>query len=276
MIKIKPNKIIFTVLLILVLLLLGSCSKSECKATADCPSKACALPRCDGGSCVYAQQANCCGNGIKDPLEDGKPGDKCSCPKDYGKCEGVPKVKVGSREQDAVYAKYYCNQYSRCVMGVSPGDASLQTFLDNVYDEYFEASSVVRYNKPFDMRKDSFEIKFTIDDANENIVMPVTLTGARILYTGVSSRSEQLIASKEIDVPITGVGESNALIVPLNLGYKPQEAEEAGSFRYVLDYTYTKNVQTGRDSRGNPTYEKEFVRSKYNSLSKQVFLVRSE
>jgi hypothetical protein len=273
----KNNKQLLLFLLLAVsLIVLAACSKSECKTTSDCASRACAVSRCSEAKCIYTVQTNCCGNGLKESFEDGKPGDKCSCPQDYGKCEGIPKVNVRSRELDATYATYYCNQFNRCVMGSNPSDASLQTFLDNIYDEYFEASSVMQYNKPFDMRRDTFEVKFTVDDVNDNLVMPVTLTGIRILYVGATSRSEQLIADKEVNAAITKVGGSASLSVPLNLGYKPQEVEETGSFRYVIDYTYTKNIQKGRDSSGNPVYEAEFTRNKYNSPSKQVILVRSE
>ena len=276
LIKIKPNKLLLASLVILVILIISACSKAECKASADCPAKPCSVPRCDEGKCIYSEQKNCCGNRLQEAFEDGKPGDKCTCPQDYGNCEGIPKVKIGSREQDATYARYQCNSYNRCVLGVDDKDVSIQTFLDTINSESLEASSIVKYNKPFDMKKDSFEIKVTIDDAKDTLVMPVQFTGIKLLYTGVSSRSEQLIAEKETDASIGKVGDSAAISVPLNVGYKPEEVEEAGSFRYVIDYSYTKKVQTGRASDGSPVYQEEFTRQKYNSPARQVFLVRSE
>ena len=272
----NSGKNMLIMLSVLVLLMLSSCSRAECKTTSDCLPKTCSIPICGEGKCVYNEQKNCCGNSLQEPFEDGKPGDKCTCPQDYGNCEGIPKVKIGSREQDATYARYQCNSYNRCVLGVDDKDVSIQTFLDTINSESLEASSIVKYNKPFDMKKDSFEIKVTIDDAKDTLVMPVQFTGIKLLYTGVSSRSEQLIAEKETDASIGKVGDSAAISVPLNVGYKPEEVEEAGSFRYVIDYSYTKKVQTGRATDGSPVYQEEFTRQKYNSPSRQVFLVRSE
>ena len=276
MIKIKSNKFVLIASIALVLLALAGCSRAECKTTADCLPKACFLAKCNEGKCDYAEQKNCCGNNLQDPFEDGKPGDKCTCPQDYGKCEGIPKVKIGNKEQDAAYARYQCNSYNRCVLGVESKDVSIQTFLDTINSESLEASSIVKYNKPFDMKKDSFEIKVTIDDADANLVMPVQFTSIKLLYTGVSSRSEQLIAEKDLDASISQIGGSATISAPLNVGYKPEEVEEAGSFRYVLDYSYIKKVQTGRATDGSPIYQEEFTRQKYNSPSRQVFFVRSE
>lgn len=273
----KNNRhLIMFFLLVISLIVLASCSKAECKTSADCPVRACSQPKCGEGKCIYTQQINCCGNNLQEAFEDGKPGDKCTCPQDFGKCEGIPKVKMSGRDFDATYAKYYCNQYNRCVLGVESKDASAQTFLDAIGAEYFEASSVVKYNKPFDMKRDSFELKVTIDDANENLVTPVQFTGVKLLYTGITSRSEQLIAEKELDSKISKIGDSITISVPLNMGYKPEEVEEAGSVRYTLDYSYKKKVVAGRTPEGSPVYQEEFARDKYNSPSKQVFLVRSE
>src|SRR3989344_7435246 len=269
----NSGKNMLIMLSVLVLLMLSSCSRAECKTTADCLSKTCSVARCDEGKCIYSEQKNCCGNSLQETFEDGKPGDKCTCPQDYGKCEGIPKVRISGREQDATYARYHCNQYNRCVLGAESKDVSVQTFLDTINSDYFEASSIVKYNKPFDMKNDAFDMKITIDDANENLVMPVAFTGVKLLYTGVSSRSEQLIAETEVSASISRVGDSVTINFPLNVGYRPEEVEEAGSFRYVLDYSYTKKVQTGRSQDGSPIYEEQFTRQKFNSPAKQVFFI---
>ena len=276
LIKIKQNKLLFASLVILVILIISACSKAECKASADCPVKPCSVARCDEGKCIYSEQKNCCGNRLEEAFEDGKPGDKCTCPQDYGKCEGIPKVMISGREQDATYARYHCNQYNRCVLGAESKDVSVQTFLDTINSDYFEASSIVKYNKPFDMKNDAFDMKITIDDANENLVMPVAFTGVKLLYIGAFSRSEQLIAETEVSASISRVGDSVTINFPLNVGYRPEELEEAGSFRYVLDYSYTKKVQTGRSQDGSLIYEKQLTRQKFNSPAKQVFFIRPE
>ncbi len=64
--------------------------------------------------------------------------------------------------------------------------------------------------------------------------------------------------------------------VPLNLNYRPQELEEAGSVRYIIDYVYTKRVLSGKAADGTSTFSDEAVRATFTAPSKPVFFVRSE
>lgn len=258
------------------LLVIAGCSKSECRVSADCIQKTCSISKCQDKKCAYTPQANCCGNGIRDPLENGRPGNKCTCPQDFGLCEGKATVKVGGKVQDALYAHYFCDVDNRCALGVERKDIASQNFLDSINAAYFKASSVLRYNKPFDMKRDAFEIKLTLDDAGSDMSLPLTLTGIKILYTGDSSRSEQLIAEEDLDNPISAVGESVTVRIPLNLDYKPQEAEESGSIRYNIDYTHAKKVPSGRAPDGTNLYREEIVRDRFFAPPKPVFLVRTE
>ena len=255
-------------------LLLISCAKSECKASPDCPQKACSAPRCDNGKCIPNPIPNCCGNGAPESLEGGKPGNKCTCPQDYGKCEGKGQVKAGSRMEDAAYAHYYCNSGNECIMGVESKDASPQNYLDSMTAEYFKASAVLKYNKPFDMSKDTFELKITLDDTNKDIVMPVKFSSVRILLSTDSSRGEQLVADKDFEIEIFNIKDTTSLSVPLNLNYRPQQVEEPGLIRYTVDYSYTKKIVSGRNPDSSPIYQQQLARERFNSPSKQVFLVR--
>lgn len=253
--------------------MLSGC-KSECKTSADCQLRACSLSKCESRKCVYTPQTSCCGNGIKDAMENGRPGSQCTCPQDYGKCEGRGKIKVGQRAEDAVYAHYYCSA-DKCVLGVESKDAAPQNFLDTINTGFFKASSIMKYSKPFDMGREVFELKITLDDTTKDLVLPLKLTGVKMLFSGQYSGTELLVAEKELDSPIAGIGESITINVPLNLDYKPQEIEESGSIRYTIDYTYVKKVQTGRAQDGTILYEQQLVREKFLAPSKQVFFVRS-
>ena len=276
MVKINSNKSILFLFLVISLLVLSSCGKAECKASSDCPSQLCKIPKCEDRKCIYASQPNCCGNRINESLESGKPGNKCTCPQDYGKCEGKAQVKIGSRTQDAAYAGYYCDYNNECIFGVDQKDVLPQNVLDTINTGFFKASSVLKYSKPFDMSRDVFEVKITLDDSNKDLVLPVKITGIKMLFNGDYSRSELLIAEKSLDNSLSSIGESTAISVPLNLGYRPQEAEEAGSLKYVVDYSYTKKVSSGRTPSGDTIYKEEISREKFNSPTKQVFFVRAE
>ena len=126
------------------------------------------------------------------------------------------------------------------------------------------------------MSKDAFELKITLDDANKDLVMPVKFNKVQVLLSTDYSRSELLIAEKNIDNDIPMVGNTVTLNIPLNLDYRPQQVEETGTVRYVVDFSYNKRVVSSRKPDGSPVYDQELVREKFNSPSKQVFFVRSE
>lgn len=263
--------------LAVILIIVSSCAKSECKASSDCLSKACSLSKCENKKCVYVEQKNCCGNEVKEGIENGKPGNKCTCPQDYGKCEGKGKIQIGSRTEDAAYAHYYCNADDQCVLGVEKNDVTPQSFLDLINTGFFKASSVAKFNKPFEISKDLFEFKITLDDINKDLILPIRITKVKLLYnSGGSSRSELLIADKSLDDILNGIGDQVIITTPLTLNYKPGQLEEIGSLRYIIDYSYTKKVLSGKTVNGTNLYNNETVRETFTSPSKQVFFVRSE
>jgi len=275
MAKIRYDKFILFLLLIAVLFIVTSCAKAQCKTSSDCASRICAVSKCEDKKCVYTQQNNCCGNRINETIESGRPGNKCTCPQDYGKCDGKPKVKVGSKMQDAAYAIYHCNDFQECVIGVSEKDISPQNILDSININYFKASSIIRYNHPFEISRNAFEIKFTLDDVEKELLFPIELKKIKILYSGESLRSEQLIAEHDLDILFQSIGEETTITAHLNLGYKPRQIEESGSFKYVIDYSHVKNVQLGRGSDGSISYSQETVRNQFTSTPKKVFFVSS-
>jgi len=275
MVKIKKSHLLF-LLLAVSIIALSSCAKPECKTSADCLSKACAIAKCESKKCVYASQSNCCGNQVKEAIENGKPGNQCTCPADYGKCEGKGKIKIGSRIEDAQYVKYYCNIDNQCALGVERKDIAPLNFLDSISIGFFKASSVAKYNKPFDTSRDIFEFSITFDDASKDLILPILLTKAKILYSSDYARAELLIAEKELNAVLNGVGDKATINLPLTLSYKPQEFEELGSIRYSIDYTYKKQVLTGKTVNGTNIYSNETVRATFTAPVKPVFFVRSE
>src|SRR3989344_6723548 len=111
MAKANLSRIWLFLILSALLVIISACNKekSECKASSDCLQKACFTPKCTEGKCSQIVQRNCCGNGMQDELENGKPGNKCTCSHDYGKCEGKAKVQVMGRLQNTTYLYYFCN-----------------------------------------------------------------------------------------------------------------------------------------------------------------------
>ena len=276
MIKIKRTQAILFLLFVLALITISSCTKTECKTSSDCQSRKCSLSKCENKKCVYTLQKNCCGNHINESLEDGKPGGKCTCPQDYGKCEGKGKVKVGARIEDTLYGHYYCNENEQCVFGVDKKDVNVQNFLDSINTGFFKASSILKYNKPFDINNNIFEIKITLDDISKDLILPIKFTNVKLFYSTQNARTELLIAENGISEVLEGIRDEVKINVPLNLDYRPQQLEETGSIRYSIGYIYTKQVVTGKAADGNKLYGKEEIRDTFNAPSKQVFFVRSE
>lgn len=276
MVKINRHEIFF--LLALVLLVLSACAKKEveCATSADCLQKACHISRCAEDKCSYNMQTNCCGNGLQEGTENGKPGNKCSCPKDYGACEGRGRVGIGGRTQNTTYIYYHCNEKEECVFGINEKDIEIQNFYDTISIGFFKASVLVTYNKPINVNRGTFKFRISLDDAGKDIVLPVTLTKLKLFYSPDLSRAEQIISEKELDSNVANIGDEILIEAPLGLGYKPKEVEETGSFRYVIDYKYEKSIATGKAPNGSFIYSNELVRSSFNSLAKPVFFVKSE
>ncbi len=275
MIKIKRNHFILFLFFVIALIILSSCTKPECRTSADCGQRTCYLSKCEDKKCVYTLQRNCCGNRINETIENGKPGNQCTCPADYGKCEGKGKIRFGSRTEDAQYVKYYCNVDNQCVLGVERKDVAPQNFLDPINTGFFKASSVAKYNKPFDTNRDAFEFIITLDDISKDLILPILITKAKVLYSSEYARAELLIAEKDLNAVLNGIGDKATINLPLTLSYRPQEVEEQGSIRYSIDYTYKKQVLTGKTVNGTNIYSNETVRATFTAPVKPVFFVRS-
>lgn len=277
----KNNKWLTLSLLFIVSIIVSiiaiSCSKPECRANSDCASKKCFSSKCENDKCLYYYQSSCCGNKLMEGIEDDKPGNKCTCPSDYGRCEGRGKVKIGLKTEDAKYLHYYCSNDEQCVLGVLESDIFHENFLDTMTSGFFKASSIVKYNTPFDIKNDAFEYTINLEDVNKNLAFPIELKKIRLMLNSEAA-AEMLIAEQELgsDSSLNDIGDKVVIRVPLNLGYKPREIEQAGTVRYIIDYTYTKNVPSGKLPDGTTIYSREFIREKFNAPSKKVFFVRTE
>jgi len=204
-----------------------------------------------------------------------KPGNKCTCPQDFGKCEGKAKVKVGSRTEDARYVKNFCSDENECVFGVEQSDLQSQNFLDAINSGFFKATSVISYNRPFDVAKDEFELKISLDDTMKDIVLPVQITRIKMLYSGAASRSELLISDIPLNIELNSIGQEAIIDAGINLEYKPSQAEEIGSVKYSIDYSFTKKISAGKNPDGSTIYNTEVVRSNFKSATKPVFFFKS-
>jgi len=266
--KIRKSHFLFFVLLISASFLLSSCAKAECKANADCQAQFGKDAACIDKQCKYTPKSNFCGNGIKDAIENGKQGNKCTCPADYGKCEGKGKIKRYDIEYDTQYLAYYCDERERCVFGVDKKDARPIDLIDERELEEFTIETKMTFNRPFDGKKDYFNFRVTLKDASQELVLPVKILKATVLG------GEVLFGELQSEGLLNGIGDTANMQIPLT--YVPEQIEEEKSLSYKIDYEYKVKEQ---QRLANGSYIDSVSAPKRNSFERafreNVFLVKS-
>ena len=266
------NKFIIS-LLIFVILLTSGCK--ECKVNSDCDSKVresyssysekCLDVECNvNNKCEIDIINNCCGN---KRCEENVGENKCTCETDCGKCEGKGKVKIGSREYDAKYIKYYCNETDDCVFGVEKSLIRNIDLTDSRDLRYFKMGMTSSLDQPFNIDSSKFEVKIKIEDTDEDLVFPVTITSLKL------TEGEFLIGEKIFNKELKYVGDYFIGEIPISAD-SMQEIEEEKRMTLVIDYVYIINERVGRNDEGDPIYEKKTVRDSYEKrYSSKLFFV---
>jgi hypothetical protein len=254
--------IFFLIVMMLAVVLLAGCGeKAECKVNTDCGTpKTCFSSKCTENKCVSTPQLGCCGNSI---CEADKGESYCSCEKDCAdeKCEGL--IVIEKTKYSTLYTKYLrklCdNSTKTCIAGVAPTDVHEIPLLDEKQATNFKFSSVIKFNKPFDVTKDRISIDLTVRDISADVVPPIKFTEISIIS------GEMLYADKTINQVFTAPGQSFSETIPIS--YVPQKLEEEKSITIKIYYEYNKTIDAkqGITKRMTETYE--------NTLNERIFLV---
>ena len=246
---------LFVAASLLLLIIANGCGKpAECKVDSDCSRKTCSTASCVEEQCRYDTVPNCCGNKIKDPIENDKPGNSCTCSADYGACTGKAKIKAGSRTYDAQYVQYFCKN-DECSLSVPPEEVRPITLLDEMDFGLFTLETTITYSEPFDVNNDTFAFRISLKDDKEGIVLPVKIN--KILL----KNGEILFGEKEVNLALKKVGDTVTVNVPLD--YHLEQAEEVGGLTYQMNYEYIQKVKDERLSNGSYSYKDELVRDDY-------------
>ena len=265
----KSIKYLF-LLLIFITLLISGCK--ECKINSDCDSKIpdkfssysdnCLDIKCTDNTCKFTPESDCCGN--KDCERD-KGETECSCPKDCGKCEGKGEIKIGSKTLDTEYLEYQCKD-NDCILGI---DESLIRGIDLTDEKefsYFKIGIITSIDQPFNIDSSKFKVKIQLEDKDEDLVPPVTITSLKLI------EGELLIGEKGLDGKLEHIGDFFTDTIPINEGIM-QNVEEEKRVSLVIDYTYIIKEKTGYNSKGEPIYEDNVRRDTYTkSYSSKLFL----
>jgi len=268
------HKNITVIFLIFIILLTSGCK--ECKVNSDCDSKIpdrfssysnnCLDIKCVDNTCKFTSESDCCGN--KDCERD-KGETKCSCEKDCGKCEGKGEIKIGSKTYDTEYLEYGCKD-NECALII---DDSLIRSIDLTDDKefsYFKIGITSSIDQPFNIDTSKFKVKIQLENTDEDLVLPVTITSLKLV------EKELLIGEKELDGTLKYIGDFFTESIPINEDMM-QNVEEEKRVSLVIGYTYIIKEKTGRDSEGNPIYENKTKRDTYtNSYDSKIFFVNPE
>jgi len=251
----KIRKITLAIIIIGMLFLAG-CG-GECKTSTDCKAtNKCDMVNCVEKKCSHNFKPNCCGNGQEDALENGKPGSKCSCPEDYGACEGRGKIEYRQDKfMDTKFLQRFC-EGNECIFGVPKENIVDKQLVDEKEFSFFTLGTIITYKEPFDITADSFKFRFTLKDDSADLVYPIKLTSIQVL------RASEMLGEKVMTTEFIAVGNSDEVIVPLSYTTtKLEEYDQALGFK--LYYEYTKRIKISSEE-----YREELVRDSYQGTLK--------
>lgn len=209
---------------------------------------------------------NCCGNSVKEATEDGLPGNECTCPADYGACEGAATIEIRNREYPAKYLKKFCDSNNQCVFGVDPDEVVERKLVDERSTSFFTLETQTTFNNPFNIQKDRFHFKIILRDGSEELVLPIKIISVKL------KEGEILYGEKTVNNVLNNIGESVSTIIPVS--YQPAEVEEERPISYKIDYEYTKRVKKDRNPDGTYNYDEAIERESFEKrFTSKIYFV---
>ena len=250
------STIVIAVLLIVLLVGLTACGKpaptskntsssvSQCKTDNDCLTllnktlKKCMSAYCGAGRCKTQISQNCCGNNISEEIENGLPGNKCTCPQDYGTCNST--VKYGDSTAKLVAAKYI---QKSCL------DNQCQTIYDDLSQrniEFFTAwpssgfsmNIYINYPNLFYKDNSTMEIELKLTDYDpEKISGPIVINEIRLM------ESSKILSKINPGIALIDIGQSAKNDITMT-GYDFVYPEEYKTVVLNFDYEYVPLQKT--------------------------------
>ncbi|MFC1768503.1 hypothetical protein ACFLZX_01945 [Nanoarchaeota archaeon] len=246
----------------LFLLVLAGCS--ECELSSDCgtPGK-CEQLSCREGKCVNVTTISCCGNGVceKDTGEN-----KCICSSDCGKCEGIATMLVRDKERNAQFLKKTCIE-DECIYAADPDVVKRTDLAVERELSFFTLDMLITFNNPFTIGKDTIETTFKLNNAEEELVYPVKITGVKFI------EGQTLFGLKDgLEGRLNKIGDQYSVTIPVT--FEPASIEEEKTISIKVDYEYDKKVKTDRNKDGTYNYKEEHVRDSFETrLTGRIFFL---
>jgi len=220
------RKLTLIIVLVLTLFIVSACG--ECKKDSDCENKKCFTVSCKDKTCDYIPVPECCGNGIKENTEDGAVGNECTCPQDYGFCQG----------SSGQYLTKLCNdEKTECALDFKKG---AQKMSSTTYRRAYSGNNfkvTAYYNTPFNLDADTFRVDIGLESIQDK-ASDIKIT--KLTLNGKNSKSKDIIlGEKEVNKYIldTETSISDEII----LDFTTTEQEEKISYLSILinfEYLY--------------------------------------
>jgi hypothetical protein len=246
----------------------------ECQKNDDCTAvfasrgmtaTKCQIPTCISNMCAMDTKAQCCGNGLLESTEDGRPGNKCTCPADHGICE--PAVSFETARGTFYEAKYFrrtCNSENSCVTENVNELQRNNEFFNSFTGTGFTLNIYVKYKTPFDKGNSQFDVEFKLSQLDPTQVQPpISINEIRIMDgTNVLVRASPVMTFNNV----LDTADYNLVINDYSIVYP----EEIKTVTLSIDYEYTPLVQKN-DENGTLYYDPGIVqRQKYDTSIQEI------
>lgn len=200
----------FIIGIVVLLLLVVSCTKKECETGSDCPEQQGREVLCDEGTCVYKEQ---------------------SCSKNV-------KITVKGKVQTAKYLTEERNSDTKQCEVVAK-DARQERIIDEKQLPFFKLSTVISFPQPLLKTQDSFAFEFQLKDVHKDLELPVALTHIQV------TEKEVLIAEMDINARLTAIGEKARIELPITYDL---DGEEERALSFKIDYAHEKKTREGTET----------------------------
>ncbi|MFH1510956.1 MAG: hypothetical protein ABIF10_04635 [Candidatus Woesearchaeota archaeon] len=229
--------------LLFSLLVIAGCG---CKSDDECSvTNHCYIPKCSDGKCLENPKMNCCGNSRQDKIEDDQPGNKCTCPQDYGICDG----------STGKYLMQGCVN-DICYVMIDPKKVTTASSSDIAKSRGVEFKVQSVWNQPFNLDKDTFAVKIQL----ANLLPAINQVRIRKLelYAQDSAKQLVLLSEKEMQKSLWQAGDF--FEEELALDFASAKEDDLSSFKLVISF---EAVQESAEPQVS-TVEVKFRHSKFS------------
>ncbi|MEM4755928.1 MAG: hypothetical protein QW594_02235 [Candidatus Woesearchaeota archaeon] len=224
----------------------GCGEKPECKNDLDCTAGACFVATCNKGACQQTPIDNCCGNKIKEQIESGKPGNSCTCPKDYGACSLDASIPKDQTKYFMAYCTNGNNADSICRIDTN---SSMQEEQRSTHDLLSDSAKTVKativFPTPFNAKKDLFT--FHIEPKQLSGIDGLKLLTIKGTATKPSGQKISVL-----DIPVNrniwSAGESITIKAPLILSV-PELSTQFKQLTFTFDFETLTREKTKIESK---------------------------